>query len=78
MIKTIWDLLHPIVVYDCISFFSTSMERVRVMVFSATFSNISAISQLSVLLVEDTVVPAKTTDLPQVTDKQNHRPTASH
>jgi hypothetical protein len=36
---------------------------VRVMVFNATFKNISVISWLSVLLVEET------TDLPQVTDK---------
>jgi hypothetical protein len=33
------------------------------MVFNATFKNISVISWLSVLLVEET------TDLPQVTDK---------
>jgi hypothetical protein len=41
-----------------------------VMVFSATFNNISAISWQSVLLVEETGVPdpEKTTDLPQVTD----------
>ena len=37
---------------------------VRVMVFSATFNNISAISWRSVLLVEETGV--------------NHRPVASH
>jgi hypothetical protein len=40
------------------------------MVFNATFNNISVISRRSVLLVEETgVPPAKTTDLPQVTDK---------
>ena len=38
-----------------------------VMVFNATFNNISVISWLSVLLVEETGVP-----------KENHRPTASH
>ena len=37
-----------------------------VMVFNATFNNISAISWWSVLLVEET------TDLPQVTDKLYH------
>jgi hypothetical protein len=38
-----------------------------VMVFNATFNNISVISWLSVLLVEETGVP-----------RENHRPTASH
>ena len=42
------------------------------MVFNATFNNISVISLWSVLLVEETVVPEKTTDLPQVTDKLYH------
>jgi hypothetical protein len=41
--------------------------RVRVMVFNATFNNISVISWWSVLLVEETRVPG-----------QNHRPVASH
>jgi hypothetical protein len=40
---------------------------VRVMVFKDTFNNISAISWRSVLLVEETGVPA-----------ENHRPVASH
>ena len=43
--------------------------RVRVMFFNATFDNISIISWLSVLLVEDL---EKTTDLSQVTDKLYH------
>jgi hypothetical protein len=43
---------------------------VRVMVFNATFNNISAISWQTDLLVEETRVPRKkNTDLPQVTDK---------
>ena len=42
------------------------------MVFNATFNNISAISWRSVLLVEETGVPEKTTDLSQVTDKLYH------
>jgi hypothetical protein len=46
--------------------------RVNVMVFNATFSNISVISQRSVLLVEETRVPGKNTDLTQVTDKLYH------
>ena len=43
--------------------------KVRVMVFNATFINISVISCRSVLLVED---PEETTDLSQVTDKLYH------
>jgi len=39
------------------------------MVFNATSNNISVISWQSVLLVEETGVPGKTTDLLQVTDK---------
>ena len=39
---------------------------VRVMVFNTTFNNISATSQQSVLLVEETEVP-----------RENHRPAAS-
>ena len=40
--------------------------RVMVIVFNATFNNISVIS---VLLMEETGVTGKNTDLPQVTDK---------
>jgi hypothetical protein len=43
-----------------------------VMVFNATFNNISAISWRSVLLVEETGVPEKTINLWQVTDKLYH------
>ena len=39
------------------------------MVFSATFNTISIISWRSVLLVEETGVPEKITELSQVTDK---------
>ena len=46
--------------------------RVKVMMFIVTFNNISAISWLSVILVEETGVPEKTTDLSQVTDKLYH------
>ena len=53
--------------------FNATFERVRDMVFNATFNNISVISWLSVLLVEETGVPGeKTTNLPQVTDKLYH------
>jgi hypothetical protein len=41
--------------------------RVRVIVFNATFNNISVIWWQSVLLVEETGVPG-----------ENHRPAASH
>ena len=39
------------------------------MVFSATFNNMSAISWLSVLMVEETGVPGENYDLPQILDK---------
>jgi hypothetical protein len=40
-----------------------------VMVFNATFNNMSAISWRSVLLVEETECQEKTTDLRQATEK---------
>ena len=46
---------------------SVISNKVRVMVFNATFSNISAISCRSGLLVEETGGPG-----------ENHRPAASH
>ena len=49
-----------------------SRWRVMFMVFNATFNNISVISWRSVLLVEDTGVSEKSTELPQVTDKLYH------
>ena len=49
-----------------------SRGRGRVMVFNATFSNISSISWHSVLLMEKPEYPKKTTDLPQVNDKLYH------
>ena len=42
------------------------------MAFNATFNNISVISWRSVLLVEATGIPEKTTDLSQFTDKVYH------
>jgi hypothetical protein len=41
-------------------------------VFNATFNNISVISWRSILFVEETGVPEKTTDLPQVISKLDH------
>jgi hypothetical protein len=43
------------------------IDMVRVMVFNATFNNISEILWWSVLLVEETGLPG-----------ENHRPVASH
>ena len=45
---------------------------VRVMVFNATFNNISVILWQSVLLVQETEVPGENYKLPQVTDKLYH------
>jgi hypothetical protein len=42
------------------------------MVLKATFNNISAISYLLDLLVEETEYPEKTIDMPQGTDKHYH------
>ena len=47
-------------------------DRVMIMVLNATFNNISVISWHPVLLVEETEVPRKTIDLPQVTDNLYH------
>jgi hypothetical protein len=54
----------------CLKMFylSCSGPMVRTLAFSVTFNNISVISWLSVLLVEETEYPKKTTDLPQITD----------
>ena len=49
---------------------------VEFMLFIATFNNISVISLRSVLLMEATGVPGKTTDLPQVTVKSLYMLTA--
>jgi hypothetical protein len=46
--------------------------RVKVLVFNATFNNISVISWQSDLLVGKLEYPEKTTNLSQVTDKLNH------
>ena len=51
---------------------SINSVRVSVMVFNATFNNISVRSWRSVLLVKETEYPEKTTDLSQITDKLYH------
>ena len=48
------------------------MVVVVIMVFNATFNNISVMSWRSVLLVEETEYSEKTTDMSQVTDKLYH------
>ena len=42
------------------------------MVSTATFNNISVISWQSILFLEETEVPEKNNNLPQVTDKLYH------
>ena len=44
----------------------------RVMVFNATFNNISVRSWWSVLLVEETVVPGENQTVAKITDKLYH------
>ena len=51
---------------------SDSIVKIRVMVFNATFNNISVISWWSVLLVYQTEYSEKPTELSQVTDKLYH------
>jgi hypothetical protein len=46
---------------------SSISTRIRIMVFTATFNNISVISSRSVLLVEETGVPG-----------ENNKPVVSH
>jgi hypothetical protein len=48
-------------------------SRFRVMVFNATFPNISVISWLSVYWWRKQEYPEKTTDLSQVIDKRDHK-----
>ena len=45
---------------------------VSIIMFNATFNNISVILWRAILLVEETGVPEKTTDLSQVTDELYH------
>ena len=45
---------------------------VRVMVFNATFNNISVVSWRLVSLVKETVLPGENHDLPRVADKLYH------
>ena len=56
----------------CFGLVSVKWLYVRLVVFSATFNNMSVISWRSVLLVEETGIPEKTNDLLQFTDKLYH------
>ena len=44
----------------------------KIMMFNATFNNISVTPWRSVFVGEETRVPGKTTDMSQVNDKLNH------
>ena len=54
------------------SYIKIIVDWVRVMVFNATFNNISVISWRSVLFVEEPEYSEKTTDLSEVTDNLYH------
>ena len=51
---------------------TSSVYRVRVVVFNATFNNVSVISWWSILLVEETGVPGENRRPAEVTDKLYH------
>jgi hypothetical protein len=61
--KDCWELLDAIL---CNKVCLGKKRTVRIMVFNITFNNISVISWLAVLLMEETGVPG-----------ENHRPAAS-
>jgi hypothetical protein len=52
-----------------------NLHMVRVLVFNATFNNISAISWRPVLVVEEAEYPERTTDPGQATGKLHHKNT---
>jgi len=58
---------HIIIIPNDMDFLKKHFIDVCLMVFNATFNNISVISWWSVLLVEETGEP-----------RENHRPVASH
>jgi len=62
----IWNISIHILIYITIVTF-TGYWSIEVMVFNATFNNISAILWQSVLLVEEADIP-----------RENHQPVASH
>ena len=70
-VSTVLSLPKCLAIGNLHSWFPYSI-RVRDMVLSTTFDNISTISWRSVLLVKATGVPGETIDLPQGTDKLYH------
>jgi hypothetical protein len=67
-----WAILSCHINDLCNSMLNIIWVTIRIMVFNATINNISVVSWRSVLLVEETEYPEKTTDIPQVTDKLYH------
>ena len=67
----IFWLLSKSTIEKCLILIPEGLDYDWIMMFNATFNNISVISWRSVLL-EETEYPDKTTDLPQVTDKLYH------
>jgi hypothetical protein len=66
--EEMWRHCYFIVFYSSIEeMFYRMRVKVRILVFNSTFNNISLISCLSVLLVEENWVP-----------RENHQPVASH
>jgi hypothetical protein len=69
----VWNCIfvsfHELLILLCVS---SVLDLVWLMVFIDTLNNVSVISCRSVLLVAETGVPGKTTDLSQVTDKLNN------
>ena len=63
------DIRIAVVLLTRVKFTKLFVLLVCLLMFNATFNNISVISWRSVLLMED---PEKTTDLLQVTDKRYH------
>ena len=62
------DIRSRINMFNCYSIQCIAL-RVIVMLFNATFSNMSVISWWSALLMQETRIPRKSTDRSQVTDK---------
>ena len=67
VVISLLPLINSVVGCKCYLNRMNMWVNVRVMVFNATFNNISVISWWSVLLVEETRVPG-----------ENHRPAASY
>ena len=64
--------VHSLEINSLPIIFKALLEYVCLVMFNATFNNILVILWRSVLLVEETGRPEKTTNLSQVTDKLYH------